>query len=214
MDGSKKGKKRLGEILIEEGLISEYQLATALGQLRQWGGKLGAELVARGFITEEDLCAVLEKQLGVTWLSLRDITISPEAVKTIKYETAKSYSIMPVAVDGSSCTIAIADTKDLEILDTLNFITGKKIKPVIATHSDIRWAIEKYYEGKVSEDARGLQGRKKAAPAKPQKSVLAMKLQSTTAEDAMGALLSLLLGKGIITEEELLAKLKKRSTSG
>jgi hypothetical protein len=205
MDGSKKGKKRLGEMLIEEGLISEHQLAAALGQLRQWGGKLGAELVSRNFITEEDLCSVLEKQLGITWLSLRDITISPEAVKTIKHETAKNYSIMPVAVDGPSCTVAIADPKDLEILDTLNFITGKEIKPVIATHSDIRWAIEKYYEGKVSKDARGLQGRKRTAPAKPQKSVLAMKLRSTTTEDAL---------KGIITEEELLARLKKRSTSG
>jgi len=213
MEKAGKGKKRLGEMLLEEGLVSEHQLAVALGQHRQWGGKLGEELVARGFITEEDLCAALERQLGIPWLSLRDIAITPEAVKSIKAETAKKYVIMPVAIDAATCTVAIADPKDLELLDTLNFITGKRVKPVIATHSDIRWAIEKYYEGRV--EARLSQkpaAQRMAAPAEAAApmSLLEMKLESAREKETVRALLSLLLEKGIITEEEFMNRLTGR----
>lgn len=195
-------------MLLDEGLISEYQLAVALGQHRQWGGKLGRELVQRGFITEDDLCSVLERQLGITWLSLRDIPISPEAVKTIKHDTVKKFTIMPIAVDDAVCTVATEDPKDLKTLDTLSFVTGKNIRPVLATNSDIRWAIGRYYEGRVDEDAPA---RLKKPYTKPQKSALMAKLETVKARDTIGALLSLLVEKGIITEEELLLRIKQQS---
>jgi type IV pilus assembly protein PilB len=141
-------KKRLGRILLAEGCITEEQLAQALGHQKQWKGsvKLGSELIRRGYISEEDLAFVLAKQLNIPWLSLHECRIDQDAVRAVDAKLARKLSMMPVAKRNGGLTVATIDPTDLVTLDTLGFAAGMRIEPVIATSSDIRWAIARYYD--------------------------------------------------------------------
>jgi len=142
-----KEKKRLGEMLIEARLIDEMQLNAALGQQRQWGGKLGSKLIEMGFIDERSIVSVLEKQLGVKCEFLEDREIPQKAMNIVKVDIAKKYCIMPFDLDKNILSIAMADPTDVRTLDELSFILGIRIKPVLALESDIKNAIARHYEG-------------------------------------------------------------------
>jgi type IV pilus assembly protein PilB len=155
MATNKPMKKRLGEILIEEGVISDLQLTQALGDQKQWGGKIGEILLRLGSMTEEDLAFALQARLKVKWLSLKEMRISDAIIKLVPEETAKQLNVVPVGIKKTTLFIAMTDPTDLKTLDTLSFNLGSTVKPVIATQSDIKWAIAKYYDG-VKEEAQAM----------------------------------------------------------
>lgn len=212
-------KKMIGELLIETGLINEYQLARALGHQKQWGGKIGGELIRMGYIKEEDLCAALEIQLGVKWISLHDIKISAEAIAAVSAEIAKKHKIMPVLADAKTITIATTEPNDLRMLDTIGFVLGKRIKTVIAMKGDINWAIATYYDKIAMEPplprpaaAEPVTEKPAAAaparPAMPQQPPPSGPQKNITVNDALESLVDLLVEKGIFTKEEFLSKLR------
>jgi type II secretory ATPase GspE/PulE/Tfp pilus assembly ATPase PilB-like protein len=140
-------KKKLGEMLIEAGLIDNLQLDSALGHQRNWGGRLGSILIELGFIKEEDMAGVIEKQLHFPCIEIMSLNVPKEAIDSIKVEIAKKYTVFPIKLEGSTITLAMMDPTDLRITDELQFITGKRIKPALALESEIKRAIKKYYEG-------------------------------------------------------------------
>ena len=150
---SNKDKKRIGEILKEAGLIDEFQLATALGRQKEWGGRLASILINMGFVDEESVASVLEKQLGQKCLSLDNKEILPEALNTIKPDIVKKYCIMPIEFDQKTLTIATSDPTDLKTIDELSFILGVRIKPVLALESSIKRAIPRHYAGVIFADS-------------------------------------------------------------
>jgi hypothetical protein len=211
-----RARKRLGEMLIEAGLVDEMQLAVALGQQKQWGGKLGSELVRLGFIAERELALILQEQMGIKWISLFDREIPPEAVKAVPYKYAIKYLVMPLDYDGKTITLATTNPTDLNTMDTLTFILGKRIEPVMALESDINRAIARHYrrggENAEKETAKALE----AAPdfngepwgeEKPSRAV-AREILSGNAF-LQEALINLLLEKKLISRKELLEELKK-----
>lgn len=217
----KKERRRLGEILLDAGLINELQLARALGQHKQWGGKLGNSLIKMRFISEEDLAAVLESQLGIKWISLRDIAISDSAIGSMKADVAKKYNIMPVLVARKNITVATNDPTDLVTLDTVEFILGKRIKPVIAIKSEIEWAIAKYYDGVETDEPptynhNATRFPRQAIPLSIDEhggAPVSVK-RTVRNEDVIMALVSILIDKGLLDENELMRRaetLKGRS---
>jgi hypothetical protein len=144
----KKTKKLLGEMLLDAGLIDEMQLAVALGQQRQRESRLGSQLLRLGFVAERELAEILREQLGIQWISLFDSEIPREVLDAVPVETAMKYTVMPVAYDKSTITLASTNPSDLETLDSLTFQLGKKIKPLMALESDIERAIIKHYKFK------------------------------------------------------------------
>ena len=192
-------KMQLGEIFIKAGIINELQLARALGDQKQWGGRLGSILVRMGYITEDDLAAVLEQQMGVKWLSLKDLTISDDAIRVVKKDIAKKYFIVPVAYDGKVVTLAMPDPNDLRSVDTLEFVLGKRIRPVIATKGDIEWAITKYYEKTAIEEG--------------EKIPLYKEPEIVVEEDIsvlFQSLVELLFEKGLLTKEEFACRVRDK----
>ncbi|MEK6693407.1 MAG: hypothetical protein AABY44_08280 [Nitrospirota bacterium] len=145
-------KKKLGEMLMEAGLIDTLQLDSALGHQRNWGGKLGSVLVELGFITEENLAGFIEKQLHHPCVGISSITVPKEAVEAVKTDIAKKYTVFPINLEGNTVTLAMMDPTDLRVIDELQFVVGKKIKPALALESEIKKAIRRYYEGEKFED--------------------------------------------------------------
>jgi type IV pilus assembly protein PilB len=157
-----KAKKRLGEMLIEAGVIDETQLNSALTHQKQWGGKLASILIELGYLDEKAVASVLEKQLNVICVSLKDMDISPEAKKLIDADTAQKYEIIPIdfSKERETLTLAMSDPTDLKAIDELSFLLGLEIKPVLAIKSVITRAIQKNYLGQpvAASDAADLGG--------------------------------------------------------
>jgi type IV pilus assembly protein PilB len=153
---------KIGQLLVNSQIISEDQLNEAIGLQRREGGRLGANLIKLGYITEEKLVSFLSKQWGVPAVNLSDYRIDPSVLKLIPYEIARKYLIMPVARVGATLTIATADPSNVFVIDDVKFMTGYNVEVVVAGESAVRYAISSYYKG--GSDA--LITTKKTAPAK------------------------------------------------
>ncbi len=145
-------KKRLGDLLVDAGLINEDQLSAGLGEQKQWGGKLGSVLIGKGFISEADLLRVLARQMGVEFVSIWREGIDPKAVRMIKPEVAREHKVFPFALNDDTITAAMTDPRNLQVTDAIEFNTGRKLKPVLAALEEIELAIRKYYDRKEVQD--------------------------------------------------------------
>ena len=144
-------RKRLGQLLTELGVIDEHQLQSALGHQKQWGGKLGAILVQKGFCVEDDLVSALAKHLGMQRVRLAQAKVDARAVKCVSKQIAEKLHVLPYEVSGSGrsevVTVAMSDPTDLSAVDQLAFHTGKRIKPMLAGDAEIVAAIHAHYGG-------------------------------------------------------------------
>src|SRR5437762_6441178 len=152
-------RKRIGQLLTELGVIDEHQLQSALGHQKQWGGKLGAVLVQKGFCKEPDVVIALSKHLGMPAVRLGDQKIDPRAVAFVSKQIAEKLHVFPYDVSGTGrsevVTIAMSDPTDLSAVDQLAFHTGKRIKPMLAGDTEVVAAIQQYYAPeKPAADAR------------------------------------------------------------
>jgi len=153
---------KIGQLLVNSRIISEDQLNEAIGLQRREGGRLGANLIKLGYITEEKLVSFLSKQWGVPAVNLSDYRIDPSVLKLIPYEIARKYLIVPVARVGATLTIATADPSNVFVIDDVKFMTGYNVEVVVAGESSVTYAISSYYKG--GSDA--LITTKKTAPTK------------------------------------------------
>lgn len=141
----KQTRKRLGDLLVEAGLITEDQLQSTLKE-KDPSQKLGDALLHRGYITEQQLIEVLEFQLGIPHISLYRYPFETSLFNLIPKETAKRYLLIPLKKQGDKLYVAMADPMDYFAIEDLRLSTGFQIEPAIATKDDIRRAISKYYD--------------------------------------------------------------------
>jgi type IV pilus assembly protein PilB len=140
----KQMRKRLGDLLVEAGLISEDQLQAAL---RNKGSnqRLGDALLQHGYITEQQLIEVLEFQLGIPHISLYRYPFDTKLFTLISKEVARRNLIIPLKIEGDRLFVAMADPMDFFVIDDLRLSTGFMIETAIATKDDILRSINKYY---------------------------------------------------------------------
>src|SRR4051812_46280887 len=142
-------RKRLGQLLTELGVIDEHQLQSALGHQKQWGGKLGAILVQKGFCNEDQVVSALTRHLGMPRVKLAEAKIDPRAQKFVSRQIAEKLHVFPYEISGAArsevVTIAMSDPTDLSAVDQLAFHTGKRIKPMLAGDSEVLSAIHMHY---------------------------------------------------------------------
>lgn len=140
---------RLGELLVEEGLINSTQLEKAISLQRAEGGRLGEILVRLGFVKEDQMVTVLGKQLNIPYFSLGTGMLKPaadqELEKLIPQDIAFKNLVLPLSRTLRSLTVAMFDPLDLILIDNLRRVSGCEINPVIATKSDITKAVEEFY---------------------------------------------------------------------
>ena len=136
---------KLGEILLKENLISSDQLKQAIEHQKANGGRLGNTLVKLGFLSDDEVTAVLSRQYGVPSINLSYFEVDSSVIKLIPMETARKYQILPLSRVGSSLTVAMVDPTNVFAMDDIKFMTGFNIEPVVASESAIMDAIKKHY---------------------------------------------------------------------
>jgi len=217
-------------MLIEAGLISEWQLNSALGQQNQWGGRLASVMVDMGFVDEKTVASLLEKQLGQSCVHLEETEIAADILKRMKIDIAKKYCIIPIDFDKGTLTVAMSDPTDLKTLDDLGFVLNMRIKPALALESDIKKAIARHYEGIITgskvlpvrtiEPPREMHLMSDLLEVSPPliepltpAEAPAEKKEITT-KSVVEALVAVLIEKGLITKEEVFQKIKEKGKQG
>jgi hypothetical protein len=145
-------KKRLGEILMERGLIDGDQLNAALGHQRQWGMRLGTALVAKGFVAEGVLTRVLSESLGFPMVDLSRVVIDPKVIALVPRRTCEAHDVLPVGVKEEPgrrkvLFLAMADPLNATVIDEIAFTNDCVVKPAIAQISSLEQAVRRYYLG-------------------------------------------------------------------
>jgi type IV pilus assembly protein PilB len=144
---------KLGEILLKENLITPDQLKQALDHQKANGGRLGNALVKLGFMSDDEVTAVLSRQYGVPSINLNYFEVDPGVIKLIPMETALKFQVLPLSRVGSSLTLAMVDPTNVFAMDDIKFMTGFNIEPVVASETAIAEAIRKKY-GSIEEQER------------------------------------------------------------
>ena len=147
-------RKRLGEILVDAGVLDAHQLQAALGHQRQWGGKLGRILVEKRFITEEIMLRAVSRQLGLDMVDLSQQKVHERVIGLLTPEIVTKFNVIPVGLkrEGSAevMYLAMSDPTNVEATDTVSFKTGKKVRPLLASEASIERAIRLYYLGETA----------------------------------------------------------------
>ena len=138
--------KRLGQILIDLGLIDEQQLAVMLDEQSSRGGEpIGKVGVSLGFFSDEQLGEALAEQWSTTFVTLYDREIPLDVVRLISEPMAQLYRVIPLSLEGNRLTIASADPQKIQIADELRTFLGYDIHVVVATEPEIQKTIEKLF---------------------------------------------------------------------
>ena len=138
--------KILGQLLLDAGHIQPRTLEEALGPARRRGERLGETLVRMGGVCPEDVARALSVQLGLPYAE-RPLTVDPTALDIVRPELARAHRILPLSVGTRTLTAAMADPLDLSALDDLQFQTGRRVRPMVATVEAVLEGIEAHYGG-------------------------------------------------------------------
>lgn len=141
-------RKRLGEILIQAGVLDEARLRAALNEQQRWGGQLGRILVEMKLITEEALVQALSHQLNFPAVRLEEKNIPHRALDMIPVELAEQYGVFPFNVEGKFLDVAMTDPTNLGIIDELRIRTRLNVRAYLAGPKAIERAILFHYRGK------------------------------------------------------------------
>lgn len=138
-------KKRIGELLLDSGIITKEQLDSALSEQKDTGKKIGSILIDKGFISKEDLAGFLEKQLGYPYCDLSNVIIDANVIKTIPVDVCRKYKLIPFGQNNDMLSIAMVNPMDLYAIDDIKFMTNCDVKPFVANEKEILTAIDQNY---------------------------------------------------------------------
>ena len=222
-----KPRKKLGEMLVDAGLIDEMQLNSALAYQKEWGGRIGTILIRKGYVKEGDMITIIEKQMGISCLPLESFEKPPDdVVRMVTEDVARKFCIFPLSFDGRILVVATPDPTDLKMLDDLGFLLNTRVKAVLALESDIFLAIDHFYDplqstGKLQRIRED--GQETALPSEMEFEIIHSHEQPSMldriAKDAaeksvdssvLGGLIDLLVEKGIVSRDELAEKIRAR----
>ncbi len=193
---------KIGEMLLKAGLIDGFQLNSALSHQRHWGGRLGASLVKLGYVPEEKLLAFLSEQLNLPRVDLSKRVIPADLLAYVPADKAREFNVIPVDRKEMSGTlnllVAMADPANLPVIDALQFMTGCRVFPALASEQSIRMAIEHYYG--LPQALQELESGE--APQPPVPPLFNGMVQRPQSDDKFQQLLRLLLDKGVLSLRE------------
>ena len=138
--------RRLGDLLVAEGLITDAQLRQALAEQKGKTDKLGSVLVRVGALSEEQLIGFLSRQYGIPSITLVNLDVDADTLRLVPAHIAKKYEVLPVKRIGGTLTLAMSDPTNVFALDDIAFMTNLQILPVVAPQAAIRKTLDRAYE--------------------------------------------------------------------
>lgn len=162
MAGPVEKKKRLGDMLVQEGLLTPKQLDQAVEQQRAKGGRLGDILVDQNHCTEDQILSALAKRAGIPFVSSLSAygRVSADVLSLISGDLARQWGVFPLSREGHRLTVALADPfVELDAVDDLKIHTGYEISMVLTSGREIQKAVESAYPKESKEtESEGLSG--------------------------------------------------------
>ncbi|MFZ5555186.1 MAG: GspE/PulE family protein [Pseudomonadota bacterium] len=136
---------RLGQLLVEQQLISEEQLAQALEDQKRTGRKLGRVLVELGFVSEDEISKALARQLRVPFIDLRHYEVRPDVAQLLPEVYARRFRAVALAEDGGAVKVGMADPTDLFAFDEIGRIVQRGVDLAVVTESQALELIDRVY---------------------------------------------------------------------
>src|SRR5438093_3930476 len=140
--------RRLGDLLVADGLLTAEQLRKALVEQKGSPEKIGSVLIRLNYINDEQLIGFLSRQYGVPSITLAQLDIDSDVLKLVPAPIARKYEVIPVRKMGNSLALAMADPTNVFALDDIAFMTNLQVLPLVASQTAIRKAIDRNYESK------------------------------------------------------------------
>ena len=136
--------KQLGEILLDEGLLTEGQLMAAIDEQLARGQSLGRTLVENGVLTEAQLVAALARQVGMDFIDLDDYAVDRHAVSLVPAALCRRYVVLPIGIEDGVLILATADPGNVVAVDDVRTMSGRQVKPVVTTYDHLVRAIDRF----------------------------------------------------------------------
>jgi len=140
--------RRLGDLLVADGLLTAEQLKKALAEQKGSPEKIGSVLVRLNFVNEDQLIGFLSRQYGVPSITLAQLDIDSDVLKLVPAPIARKYEVIPVRKMGNSLALAMADPTNVFALDDISFMTNLQVLPLVASQTAIKKSIDRNYESK------------------------------------------------------------------
>lgn len=144
----RKGKKRIGDILVEEGILTEEQLEEALKAAKAENKKIGEAITDLGFASEQDIAEALSSQLGFEYVNLSTVHIPDNVLCLINESVLRKHLMIPYAFVPNTINqvkVAMVDPMDMSAIDDFSIVTNLLVVPSVATTRDILIALDRYY---------------------------------------------------------------------
>lgn len=147
-------KERLGEVLVRIDMITPEQLRAALDIARRDGKLVGQVLVEKGLVTARDLATAVSVHLGVPLVDLKKHRILPEALKLVPEQLARKYNVLPLDIIGGALALVMENPMDVRGIDDIAAVSKMRVEPMMGFADDIRSAIDRNYtvRGRMAED--------------------------------------------------------------
>lgn len=219
-------RKRLGEILVQAGVLDTAGLHKALAEQRRWGGQLGSMLIEMKLVTEEALVQALSHQLNFPTVDLDTMDIPAEVLALVPGELAEQNNLIPFGLEGKFLDVAMSEPTDLGIIDELRIRTQLNVRSYLAGPKMIERALARWYGRGVATWSQSIRlpdkDAEQQAAAQPaagqaerdreikvlQRRISELEALVSRDEDVLRKVLGLLVEKGIATRDEILEKLK------
>jgi type IV pilus assembly protein PilB len=138
-------RRKLGEILIQAGVLDDAALRAALGEQRRWGGHLGRILVDMNLVSEEVLVQALSQQLNFPVVNLEHRGIHPDVLELVAADLAEQHGVVPFNREGKFLDVAMIDPTNLGIIDELRIRTQLNVRPYLAGPKALEKALARFY---------------------------------------------------------------------
>ena len=140
-----KGSYLIGRMLIEQGMITNEQLEAGLSEQKKTGEFICTAMIKLGFVSERNVFGILSQQLGIPYIKLKDADIDPLVIQKVPAKFASHYKIIPVEFKDNCLIVAMTDPMDVRTLDDIKLLVGLEVKGALASETEIKDAISKYY---------------------------------------------------------------------
>lgn len=146
-------KKKLGDLLLQQGKINVEQLKKALEKQKGTGKRLGEIFIEENIVTGEDIINTLEEQLGIARVYIDSINIDEECIKMVPESIALKYNLIPIGIDNEKIKVAMSDPLNIFAIDDVRLSSTREVETYIAGDEEIKKAINKYYSSQYIKKA-------------------------------------------------------------